>query len=67
MAKRHLELTHEEIETINNALVFYYSEKLDLIKKKAGLLTLDERKIMLIDADKFSDLSVEIIEGEKDV
>ena len=67
MAKRHLELTHEEIAIINNALVFYYSEKLDLITKKSGLLTLEERRILLLDADKFSNLSVEIIEGEKDV
>lgn len=64
---RRLKLTHEEIQIIQESLQYYYNSKLNLIKNNSGLITLEERKLLVNDANKYVGLHSMIEGGEKDV
>ena len=64
---RHLKLTHDEIELIQNALMYLSQRKLDIISANHNILTKDEKSLMQNESDKYSDLLLEITDGLKDV
>lgn len=67
MSKRHLQLSHIEIELIQNSLSYLYNRKLDLVAKNTKILSDQERKSILESANKYDDLRSQIENGDKDV
>jgi len=64
---RYLELTHDEIVLIKNALQYVYDRKMDSIKKNEKIMESNEQQIMLNSANKYFNLQDEINSGGKDV
>jgi len=64
---RTLKLTHEEIRLIETALLYVYDRKLDNIKLFSQIMSKDEYKHVLENANDYSDLQDQISNSEKDV
>lgn len=67
MSYRHLKLSHDEIDLIQNALSYLYNSKLDLMAKNTKILSDSERKSILNNANKYDDLRAQIENSDKDV
>jgi hypothetical protein len=65
--KRTLQLTHEQIETLKRVLYYTHDKKLEMIKENTKILSEDERKSILDNANKYFDLAYAIQEGTLDV
>ena len=66
METRKLELSHDEIELIQNALMYVYNKRLELLDKNREL-TKEEKGAILKTANEYWDLETHIGNGSKDV
>jgi len=64
---RTLKLSHQEIELIENALLYVYDKKLDLVTNSGRILGKEQSESIMSIANKYFDLQEQISNSEKDV
>lgn len=64
---RKLQLSHEQIEMILNALINAESQSYDIVNKNSFILNEDAKKALLKQSNDFNQLSFLINNGELDV
>jgi hypothetical protein len=64
---RTLKLSHQEIELIENALLYVYDKKLDMVSNSKRILDKEQRDSIMSVANKYFDLQEQISNSEKDV
>lgn len=67
MDHRNLKLSHQEIELLNIALNYIYNRKMQIVGHHTPLLSEEERKAILKNANLFDNLRIAIAGGERDV
>lgn len=67
MSTRTLELTHEEIQTIERALQHLYETRLDIVSANRNVLDKDAIDSILKTANEYGDLRNDIENSTKDV
>ena len=57
---RTLKLSHQEIELIENALLYVYDKKLDMVSNSKRILDKEQRDSIMSVANKYFDLQEQI-------